>query len=408
MLDIDHPSGSAQSRDTMRLLALAGAFLFCAIGAYYVHKLRWINPIPLDGTGLVVGRDFLNFWMYGRAFGDADPGRFYTPETYWEALHALLGPDYPNQTWSYPPNILLLAAPFGALPYLAALALWTAASLAVFAALAVDWRRNRRLALPLLFSPAAILCLLSGQSSFATAALMIGAFRLLDRRPALAGVLIGLLAFKPQLALLFPFWLIAARRWRVVVAAALTVAVLVLATAAVFGPQIWIDYVVRGIPGQNLVLRDPDILGAPFMPTIFMNLRTIGASYEVAMGVQAIFSVAGVAIVIWLGAFRREAQPALAFAMFLACSVFAAPYLLSYDTLALATFAVMLINADRVDPYGRVLALLVYFLPLLQLAAGGAGLPGPALIPLLFTFWLIRELRREAGAACAPSAALAG
>jgi hypothetical protein len=398
MLDIDHPSHSAQSRDTMRLLTFSGALLFCAVGAYYVYKLRWINPIPRDGAGLVVGRDFLNFWMYGHAFGDADPGRFYTPETYWAALHAFLGPDYPNQIWSYPPTILLPAALFGRLPYLAALAIWTLGGLALFAAVAIDWRRNRRIALPLLLSPAALLCLLSGQSSFVTTALMIGAFRLIDRRPAVAGLLIGLLAFKPQLAVLFPFWLIAARRWRVVVAAAATVAAIVLASAGVFGPQIWVDYVQRGLPGQNLALADPENLLAPFMPTMFMALRLVGASYAQAIAAQAAFLALGAAIVAWLGAFRRDAEPTLAFALVLACSVFGAPYLLSYDTLALTVFAAALVNAGRVDSTGRILALLVCFLPLLQLAAGGAGLPGPALIPFAFALWLVARIERAHGA----------
>jgi hypothetical protein len=47
MLDIDHPSDRAKSHDKTRLLT--GAVPFCAIGAYYVYKLRWINPLP-DGT----------------------------------------------------------------------------------------------------------------------------------------------------------------------------------------------------------------------------------------------------------------------------------------------------------------------------------------------------------------------
>ncbi len=43
---------------------------------------------------------------------------------------------------------------------------------------------------------------------------MIGACRLLGRRPVLAGVLFGLAAVKPQLGLLVPVALISARQWR--------------------------------------------------------------------------------------------------------------------------------------------------------------------------------------------------
>ena len=53
----------------------------------------------------------------------------------------------------------------------------------------------------------------AGQNGFLTAALIGGALGLLERRPALAGICLGLLTYKPQFGLLFPFVLIADRRW---------------------------------------------------------------------------------------------------------------------------------------------------------------------------------------------------
>ena len=46
---------------------------------------------------------------------------------------------------------------------------------------------------------------------------------LIDRRPWLAGVLIGCLAYKPQFGLLIPLVLVASGRWRVFAAAVATV-----------------------------------------------------------------------------------------------------------------------------------------------------------------------------------------
>jgi hypothetical protein len=54
----------------------------------------------------------------------------------------------------------------------------------------------------------------------ATAGLAALALHLLGKRPVAAGVLIGLLAIKPQLAVVFPFVLIATRAWRTFAAAA--------------------------------------------------------------------------------------------------------------------------------------------------------------------------------------------
>ncbi len=49
---------------------------------------------------------------------------------------------------------------------------------------------------------------------------MTGALLQLDKRPVLAGILFGLLAYKPQFGLLIPFVLAASGRWRTFAAAA--------------------------------------------------------------------------------------------------------------------------------------------------------------------------------------------
>ena len=52
--------------------------------------------------------------------------------------------------------------------------------------------------------PAALWNVTAGQNGFLTAALIGGTLGLLERRPALAGVCLGLLTYKPQFGLLFP------------------------------------------------------------------------------------------------------------------------------------------------------------------------------------------------------------
>src|SRR6201999_1961959 len=74
-----------------------------------------------------------------------------------------------------------------------------------------------------------------GQNGFLTAALLGGAMQLLDRRPWLAGVLIGLLAYKPQFGVLIPVALLASQRWSSIVAAAATIAALVAISFATLG-----------------------------------------------------------------------------------------------------------------------------------------------------------------------------
>jgi hypothetical protein len=388
-------AASNEGRDNIRVLAVAGVACTVLIAIVYVWKMSWVVPIPRDATTLVVGRDFLNFWMYGRAAWLPNPSRFYDPQLYNEALTALLGPGYPGQNWSYPPSIMLVAAPFGRVGYFPALLCWTIAGLSLFVWVAHRAIDDRRLLVAILFSPAAIFCLMSGQSSFITAAMLLTIMSCLDRRPVLAGVLIGVLSLKPQLGLLFPVMLAASGRWRVFVVAALTTVLIVAATAAAFGPQAWMDFLLKGIPTQNLVLADPERVETPFYPTIFMNVRGVDASYAVAMMVQACFSALAVSLVFFAYRFRKNADPQLLAALFFACSVCVVPYLLSYDTLAFACLAVMLLAAGKLDTTGQVIAKLVYWLPFIQIGLGQFHIPGPALIPAAFAVYL--ALRLKAG-----------
>jgi hypothetical protein len=388
------PSLEGDDRAFFCDLALLGSVLFAATIAAYACTTDWSGTIPRDGTTLAVGRDFLNLWMYGRAAGSADPGRFYDLAAYHDALRSLLGMELNGQNWSYPPSAMLLAAPFGQLGYLTALACWTLTGIAVFLVVARRHVTGWRVLIPIALSPAALFCLISGQSSFLTAAMLIAILASLDRRPLTAGVLIGLLTIKPQLGLLFPFMLIASGRWRVFAAAAMTSLALVVATAAVFGPQIWVDFVVKGLPVQGIVLADPDRIATPFFPTVFMNLRGLNLSYPVAMAVQAVFSAAALGAVIWAFRFRKDADPALMMALVLACSVCASPYLLAYDLLPLTFAAVALLATARLDAPGRRLAQLVYWTPALQLALGTYHLPGPALIAPAFAAYLLTRLKK--------------
>src|SRR5262249_5388669 len=87
--------------------------------------------------------------------------------------------------------------------------------------------------------PAVLVNVGPGHNGFLTAALLGTALVMLDARPVLAGVLLGLIAYKPQFGVMFPLVLIATGRWRAFTAAALTVAALALATLVAFGPEVW-------------------------------------------------------------------------------------------------------------------------------------------------------------------------
>jgi len=78
--------------------------------------------------------------------------------------------------------------------------------------------------------------------------------------------------------------------------------------------------------------------------------------------------------------------------LFFACSICAGPYLLSYDTLSSTCLAVMLLASGKLDARGQILAKLIYWLPLIQIAGGQFHIPGPALIPPAFALYVLMRL----------------
>ncbi len=374
-------------RDLLRDLLITGGALFILTLLTYGFTTQWDLPFPRDKTTLVVGRDFLNFWMYGRAAFTPDPSRFYDATIYNDALFVLLGPGYPGQNVPNPPNALVVMAPFGLLPYLLALACWTSIGLLAFF---VECRRafpDPRALLAMALSPAALMCLLSGQSSFLTTAALFASLAVLDRRPAVAGLLIGLLTIKPQLGVLFPVMLVASGRWRVIAYASLTAAALFAASVEIGGLHGWYDYVTKGLQTMEEVLRDSRGIAVPFQASVFMNFRGLLGD-RIAEGIQMIAAVSAAAGVIVVFRCRGDADPAVLRAFFLACTVSASPYMGIYDVLPLTCAAVALITLGALDDHGRRLAQLVFWMPALQLLFGNIQLPGPGLIAPVFALYL--------------------
>ena len=300
---------------------------------------------------------------------------------------------YPGQNWPNPPTALVVMAPFGLLSYFPALLAWAGVSFLAFYLAGrrelADWRTLAIVAV----SPAALLCVLSGQSSFLTTAALLAIFAQLDKRPTLAGVLIGLLTVKPQLGILFPFALVASGRWRAFLAAGVTAVALLAASVALGGVESWHAYVVKALPLQREVLQDAAGTAMPFHPTIFMNIRGLVGNH-VGEIVQLAFSVVAVIAVSVAFRTRRDADPRMLQALFLACTVSASPYMGAYDLLPLTFAAVALIAEEKLDRKGRRLAQLVYWTPALQLLFGTVQLPGPGFIAPLFAAYLLQRMFR--------------
>lgn len=147
------------------------------------------------------------------------------------------------QPYLNPPPLAWLATPFLALQFGVAIVAWTFLMLAGatfawrFAAPGVGVIRAAHLALFLGLFPTAF-GLLVGQPVALVAAVVATSWWLAERdRPIFAGLVLSLIAVKPQLALLVPLCLLVAGRWRTFGAWAAATAALVVASLLLLGGE---------------------------------------------------------------------------------------------------------------------------------------------------------------------------
>ncbi len=105
--------------------------------------------------------------------------------------------------------------------------------------------------------PAVLINVGHGQNGFLTAALLGGALLMLDRRPLMAGILFGLLVYKPQYGLMIPLVLAVSGRWRIrfIAAAKPHWLLLTIATTLSFGVSAWHAFAVFSEFTRTVVLE---------------------------------------------------------------------------------------------------------------------------------------------------------
>ncbi len=293
--------------------------------------------------------DFFAFWSWAKIASNHPVAELYNARKLHEAQLALEMLPSQQAPFPYPPTFLLVLWPLGLLPLRAAYAAWVGVTLPLYLLASCAGVRGKALmAFAMLLAPATAICLICGQSGFLLAALLVGGLRLLPRRPVLAGILFGLLTYKPQFGILLPLALVAASQWRCIAAACATTACLVVVTVAAFGPSIW-EIWWQALPGYAAWFYKT-MIANPFMPTVLNNLQRLGASQGLARSAQAAAALAA-GIVVWRA--WRLLPHCLAVATLLAATCLATPYAFIYDLPVLSS-AVFLFAAHRLRSIGSL------------------------------------------------------
>lgn len=335
-------SGDWLTRERTRLIAFAVLFASVIGFAALVAK----SDGYLDWRGQPIGTDFANVYAAGTYVLEGRPAAPFDPALHHARQQEIFGADAPFYGWHYPPFFLFIAAALALMPYGLALALWQAMTFPLYLVSIRAILSFREPGAPaaeqpidplwLLFAaafPAVLVNVGHGQNGFLTAALIGGGLVLLDRRPALAGILLGLLSYKPQFGLLIPLVLIVTQRWRVFGFAALTVAALAIASTIAFGPQVWSGF-LASTEFSRVVVLEAGGTGWHKIQTVFSWVRMWGGSVSLAYALHGAVVVALGAMLIWLWRSDRP-YPLKAGALIIA-SALSTPYALDYDMMTLA------------------------------------------------------------------------
>jgi hypothetical protein len=338
-------NGDLVTRERMRLIGFALLFAFAVALTWLAATSNGLS----DAQGRPIGTDFSNVYAAGTYVLEGRPQAPFDPATQYAREQAIFGAATPFYGWHYPPFFLFVAAVLALMPYVAALLAWQAASLGLYLLTlraivlgsastspapvrAVSAADRLWLLLALAF-PAVFVNLGHGHNGLLTAALIGGALVALDRRPLVAGVLLGLLAYKPQFGILIPVVLVATGRWRVLATAAATVAALIAITTVVFGPSVWDAFFASAHFTRTVVLEAGET-GWHKIQSVFAWVRMWGGPVWLAYAVQSAVTITLAAALVWL--WRRPVDFELQAAALIIAAILATPYSLDYDMTALA------------------------------------------------------------------------
>ncbi len=346
----------------------------------------------IDRNGKPLGTDFSNVYAAGSLTWQGRPADAYEPARQHAAEKAIFGREVPFYGWHYPPFFLAVAFLVAAVPYAYGLVLWLVASFAAYLAmLRAILPRPETLLIAAAF-PAVFINAGHGQNGFLTAALLGAALHWLDRRPWLAGLLIGCLAYKPQFGVLIPIALLAGQRWSTIGAAILTVAALVALSFAALGGNVWHAFADSLNFTQTVVLEQGDT-GWEKIQSIFSAVRNWGGSLATAYAAQGALALLLAASLARL--WHSEAAFELKAAALAAGSLLATPYVLDYDLVVLAVAIVFLARHGLKHGFRDFeisLLAATWLAPLLSRAiAGATGIPLGLMVLLALYGFILRR-----------------
>jgi hypothetical protein len=340
--------GHAGQMNRIHRIALLALLLVACFDGYLIRDAGLARP----------GDDYACLWVAGRLALDGQAGLLYDQPAFLTAVKAL-APSYQGSCgYFYPPHALLVQAPFSLLPERPSQIAWLVVSALLLVGSLAAVCRPPVAALAALLHPSVMINANLGQNGLFSAAL-IGTALVAGSRPALAGIALAVLGYKPHLAAAVGLFFLIGGRWRPLAVAALASAGLVLVSLALFGTDCWERFLALHMIRANLLNEEMHTF--IMEGSIFRSLKTMGVADSVSMAAQALGVAVG-AVVMRHSLGRGDDQLGLAQAT--AAIPLILPRFGTYDLAFLALPAVLLSTPHRLtSPAAILTALLFWLLP---------------------------------------------
>ncbi len=383
-----------------RRLRAQGTILALSLWSVYVWNMT--TPGLLDRAGNLKGTDFLHFYTLGSLAIDRRGVDLYNLEAQSQVsaqrVPAATGIRYLPL---YPPQVSIFFAPFARLSYSCALILWLTLSALIYGlcCYATVWRacpnlHNHKVTVSILaFAFPAFWHLIAwGQTSaLALLCFTLTFLALRARHEFLAGLALGCLVFKPQLALAAALIFAITLNWKVVGGALLSALAELTAAWLYYGPgplRPWMRMLFN-VPSL-LLLLEPRPYQTHSLRT-FWTMLIPWPTAALALYLVSAIVVLALTLICW----RSRLPLSLRYSALLLATVLVAPHLTVYDLVILAPAFLLLSDwivtqSDHpVTPQLKLLLYLAFVFPLLgPLARWTHFQPSvPVMAAILYGIW---------------------
>ncbi len=274
-----------------------------------------------------------------------------------------------------PPTGLFIVYPLAWFDSVPALILWNIAQFALlFAVFRTDYVQylfrqaghgavNTYALLGISFVAFSTQNILYGQVAVFCAALFLSVLAWRKSHPILAGIVLGIFSFKPQLGILLPLLLLAEGNWKVLVWTLFTTLVMIALSLGIWGPGLWKDY------GQMVTIRSEFLTANPsflfiISTSAYAAIRNLGASATTGILLQVALSASLLAM-IW--PVLRRSQESHKILMLTLCTYLVTPYSLVYDIPLLAIPCALIMRraeANKSSPLELMALVLLVLTPM--------------------------------------------